>query len=155
MLLTAQDTAASLTETNPCIGSWFVTRAQTSVILSIEPGGGALYMFIENGSFSIGRREWKEMPGGILVEGIPRFRMWAPKRKGERIRAEMEELAKGVEVSKGFATFPLSFFMAQATLRSSTQRPEVMNRPLPDGWNDPTLKPEWDQTAGKPRPLER
>ena len=54
-LTNAQEKAAPLDATIRCIGSWFVTRAQTSLILGIEPEGGVLFVFIENGAFSIKR----------------------------------------------------------------------------------------------------
>jgi hypothetical protein len=151
ILTNAQENSAPPDPANLCIGSWFVTRAQTSLILGIEPKGGVLFIFIEKGAFTIGRNEWKEAPGGIMVEGIPRFRLWAPNNPQERIRAEMEELPKEFETSKGFQTFPLSFFMSRAELRPNAKN--LLDRPLPKGWDQPRLKPEWDQSAGKARPL--
>ena len=138
----AQEDSKPLDATNRCIGSWFVTRAQTSLILGIEPEGGVLFVFIEDGAFSIGRSEWKEAPGGILVEGFPRFRFWSANDQAGRIRVAMEELPKEVDVSKGFRAFPLTFFMRRATLRPFPK--QLLERPLPPGWDQPSLPPEWE-----------
>lgn len=87
--------------------------------------------------------------GGILVKGLPRFRLWASKPAGP-IRVEMEELPAEMEVSKGFRTFPLRFFMRRAEVNGLVAN----SRSLPQGWDQPTLPPEWDQTAGKSRVVQ-
>src|SRR4051812_25934060 len=58
------------------LGPWFVTAGQVSVIISVEPSGQALVVFDENGAMTIGRHIWRPLPGGVLIDTLPRFRMW-------------------------------------------------------------------------------
>ena len=46
-------------------GSWHVTSAMNSVVLSMEPGGQVLVLLLESGSFSMARTTGKTLPGGV------------------------------------------------------------------------------------------
>jgi hypothetical protein len=129
------------------MGSWFVTSATTSFVFSIEPKNEGLFLFIENGSFSIGRIRWKPLPGGVLLEGLPRIRLWAG-RNADEVRAEREDFPTA-EVSRGFKQFPLSFFMKRVTAREVPA--SWLNRPLPGGWEEAALTADWDEKAGERR----
>jgi hypothetical protein len=87
-----------------------MTSALTSLVLSIAPHGEALWLFIDGGAFSSGLRKWKPLPGGILIEGFPRYRLWQWKSP-ERLRAEVEEIPDQMEVAKSFREFPQAFLM--------------------------------------------
>lgn len=130
------------------IGSWHTTSAVTSIILSIERGGEALFMFIENGAYSIDRVRWKPLPGGLMIEGAFRIRLWLG-TSPDNLRAEMEELPPHAEVSNGFARFPISFFMRRVGSRNVP--PESLQRDLPKHWRGETPGEGWDQKAGKRR----
>ena len=121
-------------EIEPFTGSWFVTSAITSLILSIEAQGEVLFLFIEGGAFSILRTTWKLAPGGLIIEGMPRIRLW-PGGDPHALRAEMEPLPDDLEVSVGFRRFPRKFFMRRvANARLAGQ---LDKRPLPEGWDKP------------------
>ena len=77
------------------IGTWSSHHAQTGMVLSIEPNGHALLMFIHDGSHSTGRTTWRPFYGGILVDGLPRLRLWPgrPENHESEVRAELEYLS--------------------------------------------------------------
>jgi hypothetical protein len=131
-------------------GSWQVTSATNSVILSIEPGGRALIIMMKSGSFSTARAKWRPLPGGVLVESFPRFRLW-PGPDNSRLRAE-RELPGFTEASDtGWSEFPQAFFMRRI---EEAQIPDLLrNIPLPAGWEKPALDKTWDQKAGQRRSL--
>jgi len=131
------------------MGSWHVTSAVTSIMLSLEPQGGALVLTIENGAHSLSRSKWRKLEGGLVVEGFPMFRLWAG-RNAEEVRVEMEPLPTDVEISSGLRQFPGSFFMSR--VRPGPR--EFLGRPLPKGWERAALDPAWDQSAGRRRPLK-
>jgi hypothetical protein len=130
---------------NPCVGSWFTTKGITSIVLSIEPHGEGLLLIIENGAFNISRIKWKPAPGGVVLPGIMRLRMWAG-RHDQEIRAEREDLPKEAS-TETFKKFPLAFFMSRVSPRNIPQGAE--DRPLPAGWDAATLPTDWDSRAGQ------
>ena len=129
------------------LGSWHTAAGLNSIVLSLEDSGEALFMFIEGGSYSISRTKWKFMPGGILVQNVPRLRLWAGRSTSE-LRAEWEQIP-GLDVSKGVNEFPSAFFMGRVETRAAP--PEMLNRPLPAGWEKSAPGAGWDQQAGKRR----
>jgi len=136
-------------DATPFIGSWFVTSAITSLIVSIEPQGEALFLFIEGGAFSILRTNWKQAPGGILVEGLPRIRLWRG-TEPNNVRAEIEPLPEDLEVSVGFRQFPQKFFMRRVA--NAHVAGDIGKRSLPKEWDKASLEKEWDEKAGQRRP---
>jgi hypothetical protein len=131
------------------VGIWRTSSATTSVILAIRPAGKGLVLWIDGGSNSCEEVTWKEVPGGILVESIPRLRFWKGRHPGEA-RVEMEPLPPEW-TSQAIQQFPRTFFMRRQT--DQQDRQAVKNRPLPTGWNRSTLAEEWDKSAGKRAPL--
>lgn len=145
----AADREAPTAPWQALIGTWNTTSAQTSLILSLEPQREAVFILVEKGSHGIGRTRWRIAPGGVLVSGIPRVRLWPGRHPGEA-RAEIEELP-GLEVSEGLATFPRTFFMSRI---APVQTPrELETRPLPEHWEKPLPPTDWDEHAGRRRPL--
>lgn len=132
---------------SPFTGSWHVTSAVTSIVLSIEPQGEALVLTIENGAHSLERRPWRKLEGGLVVDGVPMFRVWQG-RNAEELRVEMEPLPEEIEVGGGLRQFPRGFFMRRASLAPR----DKVGRPLPQGWDKAVLSPDWDQKAGRRRP---
>jgi len=135
-------------DAKPFLGSWFGGVATTSLILSIEPHGEVLFVFLENGAFSIMRTTWKLLSGGMLIDGFPRFRLWEGVDP-ENIRAEMEPLPEDLEVSDGFRRFPRKIFLRRAATGRVTR--DLQKRPLPSGWENPAVEKKWDEEAGKRR----
>jgi hypothetical protein len=129
-------------------GSWKATSAAYSVILSIEPSGQALVILGEKGAFSMQRTGWKPLAGGLLVEGLPRFRLWQASHN-DRLRAEMH-LPEGIDVSESWRAAPRAFFMQR--IREVLIPKELSDRPLPRGWEKAALDKEWDLQAGRRRP---
>ncbi|HPB31079.1 MAG TPA: hypothetical protein PLB62_06450 [Candidatus Sumerlaeota bacterium] len=132
------------------IGSWHVTRAQTSLILSIEPDHEALVLWIQKGSHSTLRTSWEPVPGGILVHGRPRIRLWPGREtRDDELRAELEAIPElGYDPNKDFHDH---FFMRR--IRQEEVPLDVRNRPIPERWEKETLGEDWNQTAGlKPLP---
>jgi len=135
------------------IGSWQVTSAQTSLILSIEPGHKALVLWIRKGSHSTLRTSWKPLPGGILVQGIPRIRLWAGrKNRDNELRAEVEAIPElGYDPNKEFHDH---FFMRRIKFEETPRH--LLDRPLPERWKKETLGQEWNASAGRtPLPQNR
>jgi hypothetical protein len=131
-------------------GSWHVTSAANSVILSIEPSGEALVVLVQQGAYSIARTKWSRTASGIVVEGPLRFRLWEDQRP-DRLRAEIdlpEDLPDGL-VSDGWRTFPRAFFMRRVEQDNRTLGP---NRKLPVGWENATPPAGWEDRAGKRTP---
>src|SRR5262245_53738735 len=75
-------------------GAWFVASGQVSIIISVEPGGQALVVFDERGAITIGRHLWRPLPGGLLIDTLPRFRIWHIADPGDNceVRVQMESL---------------------------------------------------------------
>ena len=115
--------------------SWFVTSDEVSIMFSLLPTGGALVMFVDRGSVSIGRHLWRPLPGGVLIDSVPRFRMWEASGSCEA-RVEMEVLPAEVEVSGGLKSFPLKFCMRRVTHAPIPK--ELLERALPKGWESAT-----------------
>lgn len=131
------------------VGSWHVTSAVTSIVLSIEPSGEALGLFIENGAHSLWRTRWKKMEGGLLIEGMPMFRIW-PGRHREEARVEMEPISDEMDVSGGLRQFPLAFFMRKV----GPVGRGLPSRAIPKTWESGKPGPDWDQKAGRRRPAK-
>ena len=147
-------TAAALAQTPPepkepherLVGTWQSTIAETSVILSIQAPGDALVILGEKGAFGMARTPWKPLPGGLFVDGFPRFRLWLGNNGGE-LRAEMD-LPEGPDVSAGLRRFPRSFFMRRVPFTRFPK--ELLARPLPESWQQTSLDAGWDSKAGQP-----
>ena len=132
------------------IGVWHVTSAQSSILFNIQPGGKALFLLIQDGSHGIDPVTWRPLPGGVLIEGMPRFRLWKG-RGPDDIRVEMEPISPELAASSVQA-FPQAFFMRRVKEREFSD--SMIARPLPKGWADATLPAGWDETAGKRRAAE-
>ena len=130
------------------IGTWHVTSATNSFILSIKPEGEALQILIQKGSHGIDNVTWKPVAGGILVENRPRFRFWKGRHRNEA-RVEMEPLPPEM-TEASLQQFPLAFFMKRVDEKRSFSK-SLQERSLPAGWTDATLPTEWDQSAGRRR----
>ena len=130
------------------IGSWFVTSGPMSIVFSLEPNGQALVLFDDNGAFTIGRHLWRALPGGALIETLPRFRIW-PSPGPCDARVEMEDLHADVEVSEGFRHFPLRFCMKRVTHAPLPK--QLLERPVTKGWESETVDSDWDKKAGERR----
>src|ERR1051325_10878221 len=103
------DDAHETTEAEKALtGAWFVAAGQVSIIISVEPTGQALVVFDEGGAMTIGRHSWRPLPGGVMIDTLPRFRMWhtVTAADGCEARVEMEGLPDEVEVSRGIRNFP-------------------------------------------------
>jgi hypothetical protein len=137
---------AALREDVSFIGTWRVTSATNSVVLDIKPEGRALVILIQRGSHAVDSASWTPMDGGILVESIPRFRLWEG-RTAEESRVEMEPLPPSL-TDESMQQFPLAFFMHRVGTKRSDAR-LLPQRELPPHWTDAQLPPEWDQTAGQ------
>jgi len=129
----------------PLLGSWFVTAGQMSIVFSLEASGEALVLFVEGGAVTIGRHLWRPMPGGLLIDTLPRFRLWQSSGPCE-VRVEMEELPQEVEVSDGFKHFPLRFCMKRVTHAPLPR--ELIQRPPTKGWEVEALDEDWEKKAG-------
>ena len=77
------------------IGVWHTTSATTSFLIEIKPDGEAFFVLIQGGTHGIDNVSWKPLPGGLLVNGIPRLRFWKGRNKNEA-RVEMESLPPGM-----------------------------------------------------------
>ena len=129
---------------NALTGSWHTSSALNSIVLSIEPSGKALVLLLESGSFSMARSTWKPLPGGILIESMPRFRLWTGRYPLE-MRVEMD-LPENIDATNGWRDFPRTFFMRRI---EDAELPKVLrDRPLPAGWEKAVLDKEWDAQAG-------
>ena len=130
------------------LGTWHVTSATNSFILSIQSEGQAVFILIQKGAHGIDEVTWRPMPGGILIEGYPRFRFWKGRHPNEA-RVEMEPLRPELAESS-LLKFPATFFMRRVNAKRQFKgSPE--KRPVPEGWKKATLPAEWDKTAGKRR----
>jgi hypothetical protein len=128
-------------------GTWHVTSAMNSVILSIEPDGQVLILLMEGSSFSMTRLKWRPLAGGVLVEGVLRFRLWAGQ---DPLWARVEmDLPEGLDVTESWREFPQAFFIRR--IEPASLPAAVSERPLRDGWEKGVLDKEWDQKAGKRR----
>ena len=130
------------------IGSWQVTSAQTSLILSIEADHKALVLWIWKGSHSTLRTSWKPFHGGILVQNMPRIRLWPGREnRDNELRAELEAAPEiGYDPNKEFHE---RFFMRRIEYREMPR--QWLDRPVPEQWKRQTLDAEWNASAGKRR----
>ncbi len=133
------------------LGSWQVTSAQTSLILSIEPNRQVLVLWIHPGSHSMLRTSWKPFHGGILVQSMPRIRLWSGRADSHtELRAELEAVTEiDFDPNKEFHDH---FFMKRIEYREMP--PQWLDRPVPREWMEETLGDEWNASAGR-RPLPR
>ncbi|WP_339911880.1 hypothetical protein [Symmachiella dynata] len=133
---------------NEFIGVWHTTSATTSFLIEIKPDGEALFLLIQGGAHGIDNVTWKPLPGGLLVNGIPRLRFWKGRNKNEA-RVEMEPIPAEMTNAE-MLQFPLRFMMRR--IDEKRQLPKAyLERKLPTGWTDATLTKDWDRTAGKRR----
>ena len=128
-------------------GTWSTISGTNSVIFSIKADGEAVIFLLQDGAYNMGNVPWKPVPGGILIDGLPRFRFWKGRNRNES-RVEMEALPPEM-TSEDWQEFPLSFFMHRS--RSKRLPKQLRERSLPKNWNNAKLPPEWDQTAGRRR----
>lgn len=136
-----EDPPRDATAEKALFGPWFVTAGQVSIILSVEPGGQALVVFDEKGTITIGRHVWRPLPGGLLIDTLPRFRLWhvTDSSDGCEVRVQMESLPEEIEISTGIRNFPRRFCMKR-----------VDHAPLPQALADRRLPKNWDSE----KPLE-
>ncbi|QDU06671.1 hypothetical protein [Gimesia aquarii] len=117
------------------------------MIFSIKDDGEAVMILLQDGAYNMGNVAWKPVPGGILIDGLPRFRFWKGRNRNEA-RVEIEALPPEMTRSD-WQEFPLSFFMRRAISRRLPK--QLQERSLPKNWGNATLPPEWDQAAGRRR----
>lgn len=131
------------------MGTWQVTSAQTSLILSIEPDRRVLVLWIREGGHSGLYTSWEPCHGGILLHSMPRIRLW-PGREGRdnELRAELEAVPEiGFDPNEQFHDH---FFMRRIEYEQVPR--EWLARPIPGRWTKETLEEDWDTTAGR-KPL--
>jgi hypothetical protein len=118
-----------------------------AVVLSLESTGRALVMMLDGDAFSTMPTSWKALPGGVLVEGLPRFRLWAG-ADDQHLRAAIE-LPAGADMSDSWRRFPEAFSMSRI---ADVKLPAaLLERPLPVGWEKAMPGDEWQQKAGRRR----
>jgi hypothetical protein len=134
--LLANDAHEAAEAEKALMGPWFVAAGQVSIIISVESTGQALVLFDEGGAITIGRHVWRALPGGIVIDTLPRFRMWhtAAAADGCEARVEVESLPDDVEVSKGIRNFPRRFCMKRVN-HAPVPR-SLAERRLPKGWEE-------------------
>jgi hypothetical protein len=124
-------------------GTWIVTSAQTSLVLSVERGEEALVVWIHPGSHSCARPAWRSMPGGILIESVPRLRLWAG-RHNDELRVELESVPQlDIDANEIFH----DHFFVRRVGRDTLALPR--DWALPEGWSEEALPEHWDETAGR------
>ena len=154
VLLTASAVLAATPEKEPgkkltedvsadFLGTWHVTSATNSFIISIQPEGKAVVILIQKGAHGINEVPWRPMPGGVLVGG---FRFWKGRHPNEA-RVEMEPLHPEL-TEASLLKFPTSFFMRRINSKRQDKH-SLEERPVPEHWKKATLPPEWDKTAGR------
>lgn len=133
------------------LGSWQVTSAQTSLILSIEPNRKVLVLWMRKGSHSTLRTSWKPFHGGILVQAMPRIRLWPGREnRDNELRAELEAIPEiGYDPDKEFHE---RFFMRR--IKYAEMPKQWLDRPVPEQWKRETLDAEWNASARKRRPAK-
>ena len=110
------------------LGIWSTHYQQTFITLVINRDRTAQFLLIGLGH-SIGTVNWRPAPNGLIVDSLPRFRLWGPS-VNNRVRAEMEPLPPemtNVEMQR----FPLAFYLKRQ--RDSRDVTKQLERPLPDG----------------------
>jgi hypothetical protein len=128
------------------LGIWSTHYQQTFITLVINRDRTAQFLLIGPGH-SIGTVNWRPAPNGLIVDSLPRFRLWGPS-VNDRVRAEMEPLPPemtNVEMQR----FPLAFYLKRQ--RDSRDTTKQFERPLPDGWRNHAPPPDFDEAAGQPR----
>lgn len=130
------------------LGSWQTTSAQTSLILSIEPNQQVLVVWMYPGSHSMVRTSWKPFHGGILVQSVPRIRLWPGRGDADdELRAELEAVPEiRYDPEKAFLQ---RFFMRRVEYEEWPQ--ELLDRPVPGKWKSEELDAEWNASAGERR----
>ncbi|GMW02688.1 MAG: hypothetical protein AMXMBFR84_38240 [Candidatus Hydrogenedentota bacterium] len=127
-------------------GTWMVTAATNSFVIVIKPDGKAVVLLIQDGSHGIDNVTWKPMPGGLLIEGLPRFRFWNGRNAAEA-RVEMEALPFEL-MESSLQRFPTAFFMKRYD-EGRNLGGQGASRPLAAGWDRETLPADWDEKAGQ------
>jgi hypothetical protein len=126
------------------IGSWHVTSGQKSLVISIEPDGKALVLSMQPGQHSIDRVSWESFHGGILLNDMPRKRLWLG-RHAQELRAEIEPIPElGYDPNKEFHQ---RFFMTRVNER--TMPSGARGRAVPPKWLQEKVDDGWDAKAGK------
>ena len=148
-------TSAACAEENSSVkqeiaGVWITHYQQSHLMIIIHRDHTAHVLWIMKGSHQIGDVRWRPAPNGLIVENVPRFRLWRMPSK-DQMRVEMEKLPHewlGGDLKR----FPLAFYMKKQ--RPFSWPKEIVDRPLPEGWLAPTPGPDFEDRAGKPRRIE-
>ena len=128
------------------LGSWGVTSGRKSLLVCIYRDGQAMVLFRQPGQTSANHVPWEPFCGGILVQGIPRMRLW-PGRHDQELRAEIEPIPE-------LAYDPDREFLSRFVMGRIGERhlPKGWKeRPVPPGWERETLDEDWNATAGRQR----
>jgi hypothetical protein len=130
------------------VGSWQTTIAQKSLIISLDNNGQALVLFMQPGQHSTARVSWKPFHGGILVQGMPRIRLWHGRKNSyHELRAEIEAIPEiNYDPDEAFVQH---FFMRRISYEEIPK--QWSTRSVPRHWTDETLDEEWNASAGKRR----
>ena len=119
--------------TNPLLGTWTTHFEQTSLTISIEADNSAVVYWDWRGSHTCGRGTWRSLKGGLLVEGIPRFRFWHT-GNNDRLLMLMEPLHPSMTGEEMMA-FPTRHRMRRVKAGGTTaSNAALSSRPLPIGW---------------------
>jgi hypothetical protein len=94
------------------------------------------------------RTSWKPFHGGILVQALPRIRLWPGRENNDNeLRAELEAVPEiGYDPNTEFHE---RFFMRR--IKYAEPPKQWLDRPVPEQWKRETLDAEWDASAGKRR----
>lgn len=131
----------------PLLGIWSTHYQQTFITLIINRDHTAQVVLIDQGH-SIGTVPWKPAPNGLIVEGLPRFRLWHGKTN-ERARAQIEPL-RPEWTNDTLLRFPPSFYMRKSHSNQAVLK-QLATRPMPAGWNADAPPASFEQDAGRPR----
>lgn len=142
------DDGATASAAAPFLGVWQTHFEQTAIILIIRPNDKAHFILIQSGSRQVSNVDWKAVPGGLIVDGLPRFRLWNGRDQNE-VRAQMEALHPDF-TNRQLRRFPLSFYMKRDDVRRNLP-PQLQRRALPNGWMDEMPPARFDEQAGRPR----
>jgi len=147
------DGVATTTVNSPFLGVWQTHFEQTFFTLIINPDQTAYFILIEGGSHQLTKVKWEPVAGGILVDSLPRFRLWkVPKDEDSVARAQMEALDPALTGSS-IRRFPTSFYMKHLR-RDELVRTlpiDFAKREVPAGWSNETPPEEFDAQVGIPR----
>jgi hypothetical protein len=127
------------------VDSWHTTSKQKSLVLSVRPDGWALVMWMQEGQHSIDHVRWKPLSGGILIQDVPRIRLWHG-RHDQELRAEIEAAIPALDYNPN-TYFHRRFMMRRVGKRAFPQ--ETLDRPIPQAWTREALDKDWDATLGR------